>query len=649
MGKKSRGHQQERRQHQANFPTIGNLSLSFIDFYKAILVPTQMSEEEFQSMLDYYRKPLPQVFRLSQSAQNHQRLETELNKFFQDIKSKQTESKPGEKSFDLSEYSCFPSQYGRVFKIEVDKTLVRKLPELENFNSWLRFNTDIGNCHRQEFVSMIPPIFMDVQSNASVLDTCAAPGSKTAQIMEMISTETRPMELPSGVTGSPYGYVVANDSDAKRCHNLVHQLQRIGIQNVIITCQNAAKFEFADYQFDRVLCDVPCTGDGTIRKNSEAGSRWSIFPSINLHMDQKQILIRGLELVKKNGLCVYSTCSMNPIEDEAVISEVIQTIGQDKVEIVDCSALYPDMKRHPGISSWPHIVEAAQNAHKEKLKRKSDQQQGDEEASTNDEANVPNEIAEKGIHVEAQCNGIEHCMRFYPQDHDSGGFFVAVLRKLDDFDRITEPKPAKELKEAAYRPVQEASPKALAEIYKMYGIKKEGEATEEELDDSIIEVNPNQFFTRSENKMNKVYYMSQPIADIISKYGSEALHTVSAGIPVFNYKQYSKASEEIPYPSQEGIDVVFQMATTRKYALTPIEMKKLLSAGNEGLKITQMDAERQKIFDNQPRTAALFYIKDSKFMYGGHLGKNSLIVYLKKELVQYQIKELAIQFPEINE
>ncbi|KAK8886542.1 hypothetical protein M9Y10_042006 [Tritrichomonas musculus] len=654
----------------------GPFSPSFLDFYRSILIPEQMTEEEFNSMLNLYRHQLPPVFRLSQLAPDHDRLETELTTLFKEIQAKTSVDEKNDSSksgFSYEEYKNFPSKYGRVFKVIAEKEQIRKLPEFQKFNSWLRFNTDIGNCHRQEFVSMIPPIFMDIKPNSSVLDTCAAPGSKTAQIMEMLSSEINIIPNPDQKENeSQFGFVVANDSNSKRCHDLTHQLQRIGTHNVIITCQNGSKCEFGFDQFDRVLCDVPCTGDGTMRKNSEVGPTWNIFSSLNLHEVQKNILLRGLELLKKDGICVYSTCSMNPIEDEAVVSEVITSLGAEKVEIVDCSALYPDLKRHPGLTKWPSIVEAyirdkkAKNSGKyespnseQKDESKEEENKDDGNADKGEDGdndnsnttenpvihdNIENEIIEKGIHTEAKCEGIERCMRFYPQDHDSGGFFVCVLRKIGDFERKTEPKPAKELKEAAFHPLTKVSQQSLNDIYRMYGIHK---PSEEANSSDEIKVNENQFFVRDEVKVNKVYYMSQPIADLINKYGSESLHTVSAGIQVFNFKSYSKDSPFVPYVAQEGIKVAFQMATQRKYALTPAEMKMLLESGPDGLKISQFDTERQKIFDNKPRTVAIFYIENTKFMYSGHLAKFSIKIYLKKDLLQLELKQLTAQFPEL--
>ena len=68
--------------------------------------------------------------------------------------------------------------------------------------------------------------------------------------------------------------------------------------------------------FDRVLCDVPCTGDGTARKNAEVFQKWGTATAIGLHPLQIMIGMRGLQVLKEGGLMVYSTCSFNPVESE---------------------------------------------------------------------------------------------------------------------------------------------------------------------------------------------------------------------------------------------------------------------------------------------------------------------------------------------
>lgn len=134
-----------------------------------------------------------------------------------------------------------------------------------------------GHIGRQEAVSMLPPMFLDVQKDDIVLDMCAAPGSKTLQILEKLQKQ------------DGHGIVVANDADSKRAYLLVHQVSHLKSGRIIVTTHLGQQYPFlrslprgsvtprfdeeprvsADStcqsgSFDRILCDVPCSGDGTL-------------------------------------------------------------------------------------------------------------------------------------------------------------------------------------------------------------------------------------------------------------------------------------------------------------------------------------------------------------------------------------------------
>lgn len=132
---------------------------------------------------------------------------------------------------------------------------------------------------------MIPPLLLNLTSTSKVLDMCAAPGSKTAQLIEMLHSDPN-VPIPSKTTWKlsekswllllSAGFVLANDSDCKRCYLLVHQtLNRLQSPCCIITNHDASQMpssrindasgQSVHLQFDRILCDVPCSGDGTIR------------------------------------------------------------------------------------------------------------------------------------------------------------------------------------------------------------------------------------------------------------------------------------------------------------------------------------------------------------------------------------------------
>ncbi|KAL9652684.1 hypothetical protein ABK040_003986 [Willaertia magna] len=118
----------------------------------------------------------------------------------------------------------------------VSKTLLRKHPAFAEFRDFLMKETERGNISRQEIVSMLPPMmFTNWKSTDRVLDMCAAPGSKTSQLIELLykasGRDLTKME----------GFVVANDNDVKRAYLLVHQLQRLSFlfPHLVITNHDA--------------------------------------------------------------------------------------------------------------------------------------------------------------------------------------------------------------------------------------------------------------------------------------------------------------------------------------------------------------------------------------------------------------------------
>jgi len=112
---------------------------------------------------------------------------------------------------------------------------IRKNEAHFRLHNFLISETDSGNLSRQEAVSMIPPLALRVQPHHKVLDMCAAPGSKTAQIIEALHSD-------DGVLKNPTGIIVANDMDNKRCYMLVHQAKRIQSPTLIITNHDGSQY-----------------------------------------------------------------------------------------------------------------------------------------------------------------------------------------------------------------------------------------------------------------------------------------------------------------------------------------------------------------------------------------------------------------------
>lgn len=360
------------------------------------------------------------------------------------------------------------------------KNVIRKFAPFASFQKFLVSENSVGNITRQEIVSMIPPLLLDVQPGMTVLDLCAAPGSKSAQIIEMVhgGEEARVRKVlekiarqegremsPSGMEvavekdqadneddysddGRPTGLLIANDVDYRRAQLLIHQCKRLNSPNLIITNHDATLFPSirvpspegspARYlKFDRVLADVPCSGDGTARKNLNVWKDWIPGNAIGLHVTQVRILVRSLQMLKVGGRVVYSTCSMNPMENEAVVAAAIDRCGGvDKVALLDRSEALPGLRRKPGLTSWNIMDKSGRTW--------SSWSSVQEVKKTEPEGGHSKLVESMFPPSEAEHIPLPYCMRVYPHLQDTGGFFIAVLEKRSEIKTRPEgePKPA---------------------------------------------------------------------------------------------------------------------------------------------------------------------------------------------------------------
>jgi len=308
-------------------------------------------EVERQLFLKTIRQILPSAFRISEDTE-----ETFLKVFLKELHD----------HLNVSTTEILPSSYFKElpfiphgYQLAIDKRTIRKHKELSDFHEWLKQQTLSGIMTRQETVSMIPVQLLDIDKDHSVMDMCAAPGSKTCQILEKLSHGK--------------GFVLANDSDAKRAFMLIHQLRRMNSSRVVVTSCEAQKFPLPfrkEGMFDRVLADVPCSGDGTVRKNPGIWKSWSTLGAMALHTLQLNIALRGASLCKVGGYMVYSTCSLNPIENEAVVTELLK-ITDGALELVDARPRMKGLKARPGMQSWKVIFSNETNREKKNRAKKN--------------------------------------------------------------------------------------------------------------------------------------------------------------------------------------------------------------------------------------------------------------------------------------
>lgn len=162
---------------------------------------------------------------------------------------------------------------------------------------------------------------LDVQPGDRVLDLCAAPGGKSAQIA-------------SCLRGT--GLVWSNEVVKNRANILLSNFERMGIANgVISSCYpDVLCTKLAGY-FDKVLVDAPCSGEGMFRKNNEAISEWSKEHVRACANRQLSILKSAAQCVKQGGVLVYSTCTFSYEENEGVIKQFLSEYPDFEPDSID--------------------------------------------------------------------------------------------------------------------------------------------------------------------------------------------------------------------------------------------------------------------------------------------------------------------------
>ncbi|KAK2731217.1 nol1 nop2 sun family protein [Colletotrichum kahawae] len=470
-GKKGKGRgggadrgRQPRSESWQSYPAVDKKNERLQRYYNTII---GLSEEEQVPFWDALRRDLPNSFRFCGS-KGHA---LTVKKLFQErympeiVKIEHADGRAVEPPKPIEWY---PNELA--WDMTTPKNVIRKYAPFSTFQKFLVSETDVGNMSRQEVVSMIPPLLMDVRPGMTVLDMCAAPGSKAGQLLEMIhqgeearirkvlrayakedglvlgdeTGEEREADLAADPSddGRATGLLVANDADYKRGHLLVHQLKRLSSPNLIVTNHDATQFPAIKLpsdpatpnkpiylKFDRILADVPCSGDGTLRKNANLWKDWQPGNALGLHVTQVRILLRALAMLKVGGRVVYSTCSMNPVENESVIAAAIDRCGgPDKVEIVDCSNELKSLVRAPGMRKWQIMDKSG--------RLWSSQAEVNEFTKNSTDGIAPGRIVETmfpPLEGSVCANlPLERCMRVYGHQQDTGAFFITVLQKKSE-------------------------------------------------------------------------------------------------------------------------------------------------------------------------------------------------------------------------
>ena len=218
----------------------------------------------------------------------------------------------------------------------------------------------LGYIHPQALTSSIAALALAPEDGSYLLDMCSAPGGKSAHCAQIMNNT---------------GLIVSNDLYVNRHISLGHTLSRLGVLNAILTGYQAQEFPLKQ-RFDYVLADVPCSCEGKFRKIRDTSTYRENRDKGKLPDLQKRILLRGFDLLHKNGRLLYSTCTYNPEENESVVDLLLRERDAELLPI-DVGFDF-----EPGITEWKN--------------KKYDKQ-------------------------------LKNAVRFYPHRLDSVGFFMARI------------------------------------------------------------------------------------------------------------------------------------------------------------------------------------------------------------------------------
>lgn len=549
---------------------------AFEAYYKA---QNLMDEAEFEVFLSTCKKPLPTTFRItghgSKVALIKEQLMTEHVPNLEKLVASGTHADAG-----ISVPKVIP-WYPRelAYQIETDRAMIRKEPALAALHRWLVDASENGEVTRQEAVSMIPPMLLDINPEHVVLDVCAAPGSKTSQLLEALHEKCAPGEFPTGA-------IIANDLNKDRAYMLFHQVKRFD-SPALMVCNHDGSFFPNLYlntetkeplEFDRILADVPCTGDGTTRKNIDIWKTWSPRAGLGLHPIQIRILERCLSMLKTGGRIVYSTCSYNPVENEAVVAHILKKYS-GKVKLVDVSDRLVGLKYRKGLSEWRIIDKNGKESfHPERLP----------EGHEND----PNFRVPLSAYCLPEYSelGLDRCIRVLPHDQNSGGFFIVLLEKVAELgsekSRGHRKRPNAEVVEA------EAEEPAAQPPAKKGRFKNNDEEPfaflpmDSPIVKNIIDffgfnqeiLSRGNFLVRSNKDSPKnLYFVSEPIANLVNG-GNEKLRVINTGIKCFERYDSKNQGFECPYrQTSDALATMLPLMSKRIFNATAADLIALLS------------------------------------------------------------------------
>ncbi len=178
------------------------------------------------------------------------------------------------------------------------------------------------------------------QAGETVIDACAAPGGKTTHIAELMGDR---------------GTILAYDRAASRLKRLQENSARLGLTSIQVCTADSRELTQFTQRADRVLIDAPCSGLGTLHRHADA--RWRQTPDTvqELATLQTELLRRAATWVKPNGVLVYATCTLHPLENEQVIRQFLSHHSEWQISLPSPDLMLTSLTAPEGwIKVWPH-------------------------------------------------------------------------------------------------------------------------------------------------------------------------------------------------------------------------------------------------------------------------------------------------------
>ena len=256
---------------------------------------------------------------------------------------------------------------------------------------------ETGRITRQEAVSMIPPVVLAPEDGQMIMDTCAAPGSKATQLAEAI----------------PNGLVLANEPSSGRINLLTSNKGRLGLSNMVVIQHDGRHIgRMPEPGVDGIVVDAPCSGTATTRKNRELWNNWTPKVGRSMFKLQSDIAYRAAQLLRPGGKMVYSTCSLDPIENEAVVCDILNRCPWLELNYIETEKLLPGLICHRGTNNWQILDE---NGYAVEFTGEIPKLPGLSE-------NMLNPL-QRGL----DGPDLTKTIRIHQHDNDTGGFYVALF------------------------------------------------------------------------------------------------------------------------------------------------------------------------------------------------------------------------------